>query len=251
MTALALKATMTVRRLPPLRAARSVAAERRRARAGPRVRGAAGLGRIGADLFGQLQDLAREVEQLLVLLVFLLDRLPLLVGENLSLGVRPVLADHHERGEEDRLERDDHGQQAEGVLLDAEADPAREPDDVEVDERHRAGERRDLVGDPVLDVLGALFGVLQQRRADRRGPLARQRAAEELADGGVGVGCGLRVVHVNESTAPAARAEDALRAGPRRSGYASSGARRGELGGLAARPVGGALGPRLVDVLGK
>src|SRR3954451_7705151 len=183
MTALALKATMTVRRLPPLRAARSVAAERRRARSGPRVRGAAGLGRIGADLFGQLQDLAREVEQLLVLLVFLLDRLPLLVGENLSLGVRPVLADHHEGREEDRLERDDHGQQAEGVLLDAEADPAAEPDDVNVDERHRAGEGGDLVRDPVLRRFGALLGLLDKRRIDRLGELAREDPAVEPTRG--------------------------------------------------------------------
>ena len=79
-----------------------------------------------------------ELEEPAVLLILLLDRLPLLVGDDLALGVGAVLADHHEGREEDRLERDDHRQQPEGVVLDAEPDPAAEPDDVEVDERHRA-----------------------------------------------------------------------------------------------------------------
>jgi Bacterial regulatory proteins, luxR family len=49
-----------------------------------------------------------------------------------------------------RLERDDHRQQPEGLFLDAEANPAAEPDDVDVDEQHRARERRDLVGEAQL-----------------------------------------------------------------------------------------------------
>src|SRR4051812_28791084 len=69
--------------------------------------------------------------------------------------------------QEDRLQRDDHRQQAEGVLLDPETDPAAEPDDVQVNERHRAGEGGDAVGDPVLDVLRALLRVLQRRRVER------------------------------------------------------------------------------------
>src|SRR3954463_2036818 len=80
-----------------------------------------------ADLFRQGKDLPGELEQLLVLALLLLNRLPLLVGEHLALRVGPVLADHHEGREEDRFERDDHRQQAEGVLLDAEADPQAEP----------------------------------------------------------------------------------------------------------------------------
>ena len=79
-----------------------------------------------------------------------LHRPPGLIGDDLAPGVGAVLADHHEGREEDRLERDDHRQQAEGVLLDAEADPAAEPEDVEVDEGHRARERSDPVGDPAL-----------------------------------------------------------------------------------------------------
>ena len=66
----------------------------------------------------------RELEQLLVLPVLFLHGLPLLVGDRLPLLVGTVLADHHEGREEDRLERDDHRQQAVRVVLDAEPDPA-------------------------------------------------------------------------------------------------------------------------------
>jgi hypothetical protein len=45
------------------------------------------------DGLGELQDLVGQVEQLLVLPILLLDRLPLLVGQHLPLLVRPVLAD--------------------------------------------------------------------------------------------------------------------------------------------------------------
>src|ERR1700752_4258035 len=93
-----------------------------------RVAGRARGGRIGVDCLGQLEDLLRQVDQLLVLAVLLQDRLPLLVGEDLALRIGPVLADHHERREEDRLEGDDHREQAVGVVLDLEDDPAREPD---------------------------------------------------------------------------------------------------------------------------
>jgi hypothetical protein len=86
------------------------------------------------------------------------------VRHDLSFRVGAVLADHHEGREEDRLERDDHRQQAVRILLGTEPDPKAEPEDVEVDEPHRAGERRDLVGDPVLDALRSLFGVFAQRR---------------------------------------------------------------------------------------
>src|SRR6187200_156943 len=57
-------------------------------------------------LLRQLEDLPGEAEQFLVLLVFVLHGRPLLIGHDLSLHVRAVLADHHERGEEDGLERD-------------------------------------------------------------------------------------------------------------------------------------------------
>src|SRR4029453_15200344 len=49
----------------------------------------------------EVQDLTRELEQLFVLAVFFLDGLPLLVGDYLTLRVRPVLADHHEGREKD------------------------------------------------------------------------------------------------------------------------------------------------------
>jgi hypothetical protein len=94
----------------------------------------------------------------------LLDGLPLLVGDYLTLRLGPVLADHHEGREEDRLERDDHRQQPVWVALDAERDPAAEPGDVDVDQRHRPGKGRDPVGHPVLDARRPLFGLPDERR---------------------------------------------------------------------------------------
>ena len=80
------------------------------------------------------------------LLLFFLDGSPLLVGQDLAFLVGAVLADHHKGRQEDRLQRHDHGQQPKRVVLDSQA----EPDDVQVDELHRAGEAGDLVGDAVL-----------------------------------------------------------------------------------------------------
>src|SRR5262245_476739 len=56
----------------------------------------------------QLENLRRQVQELLVLPLFRLDHVPLVVGQDLSLLVRPVLADHDERAQKDGLERDDH-----------------------------------------------------------------------------------------------------------------------------------------------
>jgi hypothetical protein len=52
------------------------------------------------------------------------------------------------------------------IVLDAENDPDREPDDVDIHELHRAGEARDGVGYPVLEVAGAFLCVLDQCRVD-------------------------------------------------------------------------------------
>jgi hypothetical protein len=112
----------------------------------------------------ELEDLMREVEQLFVLRVLFLDGLPLLVGDRLTLRVRAVLADHHEGGEEDRLERDDHRQQAVRIALDAEPDPTAEPEHVDVDEPHRTGEKCDPVREAVLDALRPLLRVPDERR---------------------------------------------------------------------------------------
>src|SRR4051794_9442281 len=116
------------------------------------------------DRLGQLEDLIRELDQFPVLRILFLDGHPLLVGDDLPLGICSVLADEDEGREEDRLEGHDHRQQPVGVALDAEADPAREPDDVEVDEPHRAGKGRDAVGDSVLQALRPLLRVLHERR---------------------------------------------------------------------------------------
>src|SRR5262249_31116664 len=91
-----------------------------------------------ADFLPQTKDVVVEVEQLLALAILVIGQLeqllvlailllhgpPLLIGYYLALRFRAVLADHHEGGEEDRLERHDHRQEAERILLDAEADPA-------------------------------------------------------------------------------------------------------------------------------
>ena len=69
-----------------------------------------------------------------------------------------VLADHDERRQEDRLERDDQGQPRPRVGFD-EQHPAREGDGMDVHERHRAGEARDRVGDAELDVGRSPSGV--------------------------------------------------------------------------------------------
>src|SRR5262249_32423772 len=84
----------------------------------------------GMHLLRQVEDLTGELEELLVLVILFLDGLPLLVRDHLALGVGAVLADQEERREEDRLERDDHRQQTVWIGLDAEADPATEPERV-------------------------------------------------------------------------------------------------------------------------
>jgi len=56
------------------------------------------------QLLRQLENLMGELEQLLVLAILLFDRRLLLIGEHLALGIRPVLADRHERGQADGLE---------------------------------------------------------------------------------------------------------------------------------------------------
>src|SRR4029453_5599695 len=86
------------------------------------------------------------------------------VGNDLTLRVRSVLADHHEGREKDGLERSDPRQPPGRVALEAEPDPAAEPGDVDVDERHRPGERGDPVGYPVLDALRSLFRLPDERR---------------------------------------------------------------------------------------
>src|SRR5438128_5361597 len=72
------------------------------------------------DRRGELEDLARQVDQLLVLTLLGLDDRPLVVREDLPFRVGAVLADHHECGEEDRLERHDQRQGRPRLLLEHE-----------------------------------------------------------------------------------------------------------------------------------
>src|SRR5215207_9443100 len=68
------------------------------------------LSRQTMDLIRQLKDLMGQLEELLVLFLLELDRLPLLTREDRTLVVRSVLADHHECRQEDRLERHGKGE---------------------------------------------------------------------------------------------------------------------------------------------
>src|SRR4029453_4349525 len=86
------------------------------------------------------------------------------VGNDLTLRVRSVLADHHEGREKDGLERSDPRQPPGRVALEAEPDPAAEPGDVDVDERHRPRERGDPVGYAVLDAVRSPPGLRAERR---------------------------------------------------------------------------------------
>jgi len=71
-------------------------------------------------------------------------------------GGLAILTDHDERREEDRTERHDQRQRRPRALLEDEH-PRREEQSVEMHEGHRAGERRDPVGDPELQVRCALL----------------------------------------------------------------------------------------------
>jgi hypothetical protein len=82
-------------------------------------------------------------------------------GPQLRPGFLAILGDQDERGEKDRLEAHDHGEQTKrkGVEFQSpsqcsqvDGDPQREPQDVDVDERNRPGETADGVGHSVLSV---------------------------------------------------------------------------------------------------
>ena len=93
----------------------------------------------------------------------------LCLGREVVVGLRSlelrlaVLADHDERRQEDRLERDDQGQPRPRIGFD-EQHPARERGGMDVHERHGAGEPRDRVRDTELDVGCSPSGVLRRRQ---------------------------------------------------------------------------------------
>jgi hypothetical protein len=109
----------------------------------------------------KLEDLPREPEQFFVLAFLGLDELPLLVGQHLASFVGPVLADHHERAEEDRLKGDGKRQGRPRLAL-QEQHPDRKEDDVHADEAHRSGKAADGVGYAVLHALGPTLGMPPQ-----------------------------------------------------------------------------------------
>ena len=98
----------------------------------------------------------------------------------------PVLRDEHERREEDRLQRHDHGEQAEREWIERSEDgdelqvpdhPREKPHGVEIDERHAAAEAGEEVGHPLARLLAPLRLVLdglQTFHAPPKSPI-RQR----------------------------------------------------------------------------
>src|SRR5712692_9601349 len=102
------------------------------------------LGREPMDLPGQLR-VGFELQ-------FLLGEIVIRLG---LLECRlPVLADHDERGQEDRFQRHDQRQRRPRTLLD-EQHPESEQRHMQVDEIHRPGETGDQIGDPQLKARGA------------------------------------------------------------------------------------------------
>jgi hypothetical protein len=114
------------------------------------------LGRELVDLAGQL-CVGLELQFLLVEVVI---RLGLLERR------LPVLADHHERGQEDRFQRHDQRQRRPRAFLEKQH-PDREQRDVQIDEVHRPRETGDPVRDPQLNVRGPPLLFLQDHRVVR------------------------------------------------------------------------------------
>ena len=89
---------------------------------------------------------------LLVLFVLFPHRLPLQIGSHLAFRVGSVLADHHECGEEDRLDRRFHGQNDERwvEMRDAGDQVPGDPDAVyhqmQINKPHASGECGDGIG---------------------------------------------------------------------------------------------------------
>ena len=87
------------------------------------------------------------------------------IREHLALRVRPVLADQHERRQEDRFDRGGRSQNDkcriecgdEGNPADVDGDPDPDNHQVDIDERHAAGERRDGIRRACLHTLRALL----------------------------------------------------------------------------------------------
>src|SRR6478752_4882581 len=109
---------------------------------------------------GELVDGPRDVG---VRVQLLLGRLEVMVRLGLLERRLAVLADHHERGQEDGFQRNDERERRPGAGFDEEH-PGREPENVEVHEVHRAGERRDLVRDMQLELLRTLLLLLEDER---------------------------------------------------------------------------------------
>src|SRR6266702_3802454 len=106
---------------------------------------------VVVDLDGQLVD---QPGYLGGVGQFVLNNYEVVIGFDLGEGSLPVLADHHEGRQEDRLERDDESQRRPRALLQPDH-PGREHDGMQVEEVHRPRERRDGVGNPQLAVLPA------------------------------------------------------------------------------------------------
>src|SRR5688572_11341237 len=107
---------------------------------------------VFVDVAGELADLTGQLGVQLQFL-HLLDEV--VIGLRLLEGGLPVLSDHHEGGQEDRLERDRQCQRRPRIPLDHEH-PEPECQGMEVHELHRARERSDAVRESELELRGAL-----------------------------------------------------------------------------------------------
>jgi hypothetical protein len=112
------------------------------------------------------------------------------LGAHIGPGRLAVLADHDERRQEDGLEADDHGEEPERELVEpraepsspsVEQDPDGEPAEVQVDERHAAGEAGDRIRHPVLvaaqpaEHQALVAGLVRHRHREVRLGQARRR----------------------------------------------------------------------------
>src|SRR6266851_1978088 len=156
-------------RAPPNASAprRNEKARSSKRRATPRIRGRTNaVGLAAAGSWDRPLESSESFQHLLVKMIeflvqmrdlqFSLDvHLVLDIASDSIFFCLPVLADQHETGEEDRFQRNDHRQQAEGIRIEPyqsdrkgiDDDPDDEPDSIQDEEQHAAAEPGNPIGD--------------------------------------------------------------------------------------------------------
>ena len=150
---------------------------------------------VGCGFF-DFEAFADELQQLQGLCGFFFRQeidLEVEMGAGIGFAGHAVLLHEDEGAEQDAFDRNDHGEQDEGVRIKGSDDgqdagideePEQEPNGVEADEKHGAGKVCDEVGD-ALGKGAVTFGV----------PLERGDGADVGLQGGAGLGTGLRGFH--------------------------------------------------------